>query len=80
MKRMNEFDTAMYHGFTLKKGYWYGTNLRGQYTASSGWISGEDVFLYTKGENGWAGQWVSIYNEALLGHEFMEWLLYERCR
>lgn len=60
MKKMVEFSTANYEGFTLKSGYFYGHNLRGQAIATSGWVSGGAVALYTRTERGWEMEWTEI--------------------
>ena len=51
------FEVAKYEGFTLKKGFFYGRNLRGQAMATSGWYCEGNIYVYTRGENGWKGEW-----------------------
>lgn len=60
LKKMEEFNTADYEGFTLQKGFYYGRNLRGQAIATSGWVSEGAVLLYTKTEQGWAALWTDV--------------------
>lgn len=70
MKRLSEFKTANFEGFTLKEGFWYGHNLRGQAIATSTWVYTSYsyfaniegyVYIYTRSENGdWKGQWYDI--------------------
>ena len=70
MKEMTDFEIANFEGFTLKKGFWYGRNLRGQAIATSTRVYTEyfprggtygDVYIYTRSENwGWKGQWYDI--------------------
>ena len=64
LKKMLDFETANYEGFTLKKGFYYGRNLRGQAIASSGWQwdneEGNLMFIYTRTERGWEGEWHPI--------------------
>lgn len=76
---------ATWNEFTLKGGFYYGTNLRGQYVASSLWTCNQCVYIYTRQENGeWKGEWydfdryyylfpVEFRNEVseLLSNEFM---------
>ena len=60
MKKMVEFSTADYQGFTLKEGFWYGKNLRGQAIATSTWICEGCVAIYTRSESGWKKGWHPI--------------------
>ena len=60
MKKMEDFTTANYQGFTLKKGFWYGKNLRGQAVATSTWVACGNVAIYTKTENGWKMEWHDV--------------------
>ena len=73
MKQLTDFDVAFYEGFTLKKGFWYGRNLRGQAMASSGWTNQYCVYIYTRTENGWKGDWYD-FNDTILGKEFSNFL------
>lgn len=65
MKEMRDFTTANYQGFTLKPGYWYGKNLRGQAIATSTWVSCGNVAIYVKTEKGWEMQWHDLEAEYL---------------
>lgn len=61
LKRMDEFETAMYHGFTLKNGFWYGVDTEtGRYIATSGWECNGCVAVYFKNENSWDMEWIDI--------------------
>ena len=70
MSEMTDFETANFEGFTLKKGFWYGWNLRGQAIATSTWVDTYYnyfstiegyVYIYTRTEKGdWKGQWYDI--------------------
>lgn len=57
MKKMLDFERAMYQGFTLKSGFWYGRNLRGQAIASSLWQINKYVAIYVRSETGWKLEW-----------------------
>lgn len=57
VSKNTEFNRADFHGFTIKPGFWYGQNLRGQYVATSGWIVAGNVYVYTLTEGGWKGEW-----------------------
>lgn len=57
---MMDFVTAKYQGFTLKNGFWYGKNLRGQAVATSTWICNNYVAIYVKTEYGWQIQWHDV--------------------
>lgn len=61
LEKLVEFESANYEGFKLKKGFYYGRNLRGQAIASSGWQCGGNLFLYTRTERGWEGEWVDLF-------------------
>lgn len=65
MREMSDFTTANYQGFTLKPGYWYGKNLRGQAIATSTWVSCGNVAIYVKTEKGWEMQWHDLESEYL---------------
>ena len=58
MNKMTEFNSADYEGFTLKRGFWYGRNMRGQAIATSGWQAYGSLYIYTRTERGWKGAWV----------------------
>lgn len=61
MNKMVEFETAQYEGFTLKKGFWYGKDLRGRAVATSTWVYNyENLALYVKGEEGWKLEWHNV--------------------
>ena len=74
-KQNKDFERADYHGFTLKKDFFYGVTCRGQYAASSGWDDRSpweiadmyirnDTFyhmaVYIKKETGWKLYWIPI--------------------
>ena len=47
-----------FHGFTLKKGFWYGTDTEtGNYIATSGWESNGAVAIYSLIEGDWKMEW-----------------------
>ena len=73
MKQLTDFAVAFYEGFTLKQGFWYGRNLRGQAIASSGWTNQYYVYIYTRTENGWKGNWYD-FDDTILGKEFSNFL------
>lgn len=59
LKRSNE--TKNYHGFILKKGFWYGINTETNAPiASSGWEAAGNVAIYTLHSNKWHMEWYSI--------------------
>ena len=61
LKRMDEFETAMYHGFTLKNGFYYGVDTEtGRYIATSVWECNGCVAVYFKNENSWDMEWIDI--------------------
>lgn len=71
----SDFESAKFHGFTLKPGFLYGYNLRGQAIASSGWTYADSIYLYTKTEAGWKPEWVDIDRLYQLGNpELREWI------
>ena len=50
-----------YHGFTLKEGFWYGTDTEtGNYIATSGWESNGAVAIYCLIEGKWKMEWWDI--------------------
>lgn len=55
-----ELTSADFHGFTLQSGYWFGKNLRGQFIATSTWVSYGAVAIYVKSETGWKLQWHEV--------------------
>lgn len=55
--------TMSYHGFTLKKGFWYGINTEtNEYIATSGWEAAGNVAIYTLHDDNdtWQMEWYSI--------------------
>ena len=47
-----------FHGFTLKEGFWYGTDTEtGNYIATSGWESNGAVAIYYLIEGDWKMEW-----------------------
>ena len=47
-----------FHGFTLKEGFWYGTDTEtGNYIATSGWESNGVVAIYSLIEGDWKMEW-----------------------
>lgn len=65
MKKMTDFESAKYQGFTLQKGFWYGKNLRGQAVATSTWTCRGCVAILHKKESGWKMEWHDIDAEYL---------------
>ena len=50
-----------YHGFTLKEGFWYGTDTEtGNPIATSGWESNGAVAIYSIIEGKWKMEWWDI--------------------
>ena len=50
-----------YHGFTLKEGFWYGTDTEtGNYIAASGWENNGAVAIYSLIEGKWKMEWWDI--------------------
>lgn len=59
LKVMKDFIEAIYHGFTLKNGYWYGVDTEtGMYIATSGWTSNGCVAIYFKTGDKWEPLWI----------------------
>ena len=59
--RLKYADCLMkYHGFVLKEGYFYGTDLAGNYIATSGWECNGSVAIYTLANGKWEMAWVDI--------------------
>lgn len=74
-----------YHGFNLKKGFWYGINAEtGNYIASSGWECGGNLAVYELEEGKWIMGWYDTDEGFELSNipsydttgkmEFAEWL------
>ena len=74
LKKMVDFTTANYQGFTLKSGFWYGKNLRGQYIAISTWVACGNVAIYVKTEKGWKMEWHDL-DASYLPEDFKKDLL-----
>ena len=50
-----------YHGFTLKEGFWYGTDTEtGNPIATSGWENNGSVAIYSLIEGKWKMEWWDI--------------------
>lgn len=50
-----------YHGFTLKEGYYYGTDTEtGNYIATSGWEAYGNVALYFLENGKWVMHWIDV--------------------
>ena len=50
-----------YHGFTLKEGFWYGTDTEtGNLIATSGWESNGAVAIYSLTQGKWEMEWWDI--------------------
>ena len=50
-----------FHGFTLKEGFWYGTDTEtGNYIATSGWEAYGSVAIYSLVDGKWAMEWWDI--------------------
>ena len=50
-----------FHGFTLKEGFWYGTDTEtGNYIATSGWENNGAVAIYSLVEGKWKMEWWDI--------------------
>lgn len=59
-----------FEGFTLKAGFWYGYNPRGQAVATSGWTYNDYLALYTRDESGtWNRGWLEKAKWCLLPTE-----------
>lgn len=52
---------GIYHGFTLKEGFWYGMDIEsGCYAATSGWENGNAVSMYIRDKD---GKWQLTWND-----------------
>nr|DAE83951.1 MAG TPA: hypothetical protein [Bacteriophage sp.] len=61
LKKMADFESANYHGFTLKNGFWYGVNTEtGNPIATSTWESNGCLSIYEKVNGEWEMDWFSI--------------------
>lgn len=61
LKRMSEFEKAVYHGFILQNGFWYGIDTEsGKCIATSGWEAYGCVAVYFKNEKSWDMEWIDI--------------------
>lgn len=50
-----------FHGFSLKEGFWYGTDTEtGRYIAASGWESNGNAAIYFLENEGWQLHWIDI--------------------
>lgn len=50
-----------FHGFTLKEGFWYGTDTAtNQFVATSGWECNRAVAMYFLTEGNWKMEWIDI--------------------
>lgn len=74
-----------FHGFTLKEGYYYGTDTEtGNYIATSGWECAGNVALYFLEDGKWNMYWIDTDEEFQIGNlpeistddkmSFIEWL------
>ena len=55
---------GIYHGFNLKKGYYYGEDTKtGKLIATSGWCAYGSVALYELKNGRWKLTWVNIKEE-----------------
>lgn len=64
LKVMEDFSEAIYHGFTLKNGYWYGIDTETEtYVTTSGWTCNGCVAIYFKAGNKWDMQWVDYEDD-----------------
>lgn len=67
LRRMTEFDKAIYHGFTLKNGFWYGVDTEtGKYIAASGWESAGNTAVYFQEGTSWIMRWIDVDSEFYL--------------
>lgn len=61
LKKMADFESANYHGFTLKNGFWYGVNTEtGNPIATSTWESNGCLSIYEKVNSEWEMDWYNI--------------------
>lgn len=61
LRKNNDFETANYHGFTVKKGFWYGINMEDNTPiATSGWECNGCLGVYFKEGNDWNLYWMDI--------------------
>lgn len=79
LTKMEAFDKAIFHGFTVKKGFWYGTDTEtGQYIVTSGWECNGCVAVYFKNEDSWNREWVDIEENEFMLHNVPEVKLNEK--
>ena len=62
LKTLEEFNHATYKGFTLRKGYRYGTTEDGIHVATSNWQQGNFIYMYFYNEliSQWEGYWIDL--------------------
>ena len=62
LKTLTEFNHASYKGFTLRKGYRYGTTENNIPVATSNWQQGNFIFMYffDQQEEKWNGLWLDL--------------------
>lgn len=59
-------DQGTYYGFTLKKGFWYGTNTETQNPiATSGWECSGSIAIYELIDGKWQMFWYDITEEKM---------------
>ena len=58
---MLDFEAANYHGFTVKKGFWYGIDAEtDEYVVTSGWEDNHYVCVYCCKNNTWEQEWLDV--------------------
>lgn len=61
LRKLVDFETAQYHGFTLKEGFWYGVNTEtGNPIATSTWECNGCVSIYELQDGKWDYDWYNI--------------------
>lgn len=55
-----EFSKAVFDGFTLKRGYMYGTDNKGHPFATSTCVKNNNLCVYVKEEGKWIQKWIPM--------------------
>ena len=60
LTEVKSFSTAVFNGFILKRGYFYGTDANGIPIATSTCVKDGKVAIYEKAGNAWVRKWVPV--------------------
>lgn len=60
LEKFTEFSKAVYDGFVLKPGYFYGVNYRGQPIATSTYVKDGKLALYKKEQDHWVPDFIPV--------------------